>query len=92
MTEPFADQQPMTIALPVADRRTTFAFYAEGLGFRPLGDPGEDGVPEPLQFALNDGARVMFIMAKTGSGCGVTGSRQAAHARARECAPLQGNE
>lgn len=33
MTEQFANQQSITIALPVADRRTTFAFYAEGLGF-----------------------------------------------------------
>ncbi len=56
MTEPLAGQQCITVALPVADRRTTFAFYAEGLGFHPLGDPAEDGVPEPLQFALNDGS------------------------------------
>lgn len=45
MTEQFANQQSITIALPVADRRTTFAFYAEGRGFHPLGDPAEDGVP-----------------------------------------------
>jgi len=59
--------------LPVADRRTSFAFYAEGLGFHPLGDPAEDGVPEPLQFALNDGVRVMFI--PTGGFGWVTGNR-----------------
>lgn len=33
MTEQLANQQSTTIALPVADRRTTFAFDAEGLGF-----------------------------------------------------------
>jgi predicted lactoylglutathione lyase len=44
MTESLDNEQPITNALPVADRRTTFAFYAEGLGFHSLGDPGEDGV------------------------------------------------
>ena len=83
MTEPVADQQSITVALPVADRRTTFAFYAEGLGFRPLGHPAEDGVPEPLQFALNDGARVMFI--PTGGFGWVTGNRAAAPSGQSEC-------
>lgn len=48
MTEPFVNQGPITVALPVADRRTTFTFYAQGLGLGPFGDLGEDGVPEPL--------------------------------------------
>ena len=83
MTEPVADQQPITVALPIADRRTTFVFYAEGLGFHPLGDPAEDGVPEPLQFALNDGARVMFI--PTGGFGWVTGNRATAPSDHSEC-------
>ncbi len=83
MTEPFANPQSITVALPVADRRTTFAFYAEGLGFDPLGDPAEDGVPEPLQFALNDGARVMFI--PTGGFGWVTGNRVTAPSDQSEC-------
>jgi uncharacterized protein len=84
MTEPFASsQQSITVALPVADRRTTFAFYTEGLGFRPLGEPAEDGVPEPLQFALNDGVRVMFI--PTGGFGWVTGNRVTAPSDQSEC-------
>jgi predicted lactoylglutathione lyase len=83
MTDPFASRQPITVALPVADRRTTFAFYAEGLGFHPLGEPAEDGVPEPLQFALNDGVRVMFI--PTGGFGWVTGNRVTAPSDQSEC-------
>jgi uncharacterized protein len=52
---------PVVVGLPIADRRTSFRFYGEGLGFDPVGDPAEDGIPEPLQFALNDGARIMLI-------------------------------
>jgi uncharacterized protein len=83
MTGPFAIQQPITFALPIADRTTTFAFYAEGLGFHPLGKPAEDGVPEPLQFALNDGVRVMFI--PIGGFGWVTGNRVTAPPDQSEC-------
>lgn len=83
MTEPFVNQRPITAALPVADRRTTFTFYAEGLGLRPFGDLGEDGVPEPLQFALNDGVRVMFI--PTGGFGWVTGGRPTVRSDQSEC-------
>ena len=83
MSDDFAGQQSITVALPVADRRATFAFYAEGLGFHPLGDPAEDGVPEPLQFALNDGVRVMFI--PTGGFGWVTGNRVTAPSDQSEC-------
>ena len=37
MNGPLASQHVITVAMPVADRRRTFAFYAEGLGFHPLG-------------------------------------------------------
>jgi predicted lactoylglutathione lyase len=83
MTDPFAEQQAITIALPVADRRTTFAFYAQGLGFHAVGDAAEDGVPEPLQFALNAGVRVMFI--PTGGFGWVTGNRPTAPSDHSEC-------
>ena len=83
MTKPFASQGPITVALPVADRRTTFTFYAEGLGLGPFGELGEDGVPEPLQFTLNDGVRVMFI--PSGGFGWVTGGRQTARSDQSEC-------
>lgn len=83
MTKPFANQGPITVALPVADRRTTFTFYAEGLGLGPFGELDEDGIPEPLQFTLNDGVRVMFI--PTGGFGWVTGGRQTARSDQSEC-------
>ena len=83
MTKPIASQGPITVALPVADRRTTFTFYAEGLGLGPFGELDEDGIPEPLQFTLNDGVRVMFI--PTGGFGWVTGGRQTARSDQSEC-------
>jgi predicted lactoylglutathione lyase len=52
---------PVVVSLPIADRRTSFAFYCDGLGFDAIGEPAEDGVPEPLQFALNEGIRLMLV-------------------------------
>lgn len=52
---------PVVVSLPIADRRTSLRFYREGLGLDPIGEPAEDGVPEPLQFALNEGVRLMLV-------------------------------
>jgi len=52
---------PVIVSLPIADRRTSLAFYRDGLGLQPIGELADDGVPEPLQFALTDGARLMLI-------------------------------
>jgi hypothetical protein len=46
----------VVICLPVADRRTSFTFYRDGPALERVGD-----VAEPLQFALNDGVRLMLI-------------------------------
>ena len=54
-------QNPIIISLPIADRRTSLRFYGDGLGFEPIGEPAEDGIPEPLQFALTEGARLMLV-------------------------------
>ena len=53
----------VVVSLPIASRRASFAFYRDGLGLDPVGESAEDGVPEPLQFALGDGVRVMLIPA-----------------------------
>lgn len=71
------------VCLPTADRPTSFAFYRDGLGFEPIGEPAEDGVPEPLQFALNDGLRVMLI--PTGGFGWVTGDHEVAPKGTSEC-------
>ncbi len=52
---------PVVISLPIEDRQTSFTFYRDGLDFDPIGEPAEDGIPEPLQFALNDGVRLMLV-------------------------------
>lgn len=52
---------PVVISLPIADRPSSFAFYRDGLGFEAFGEPADDGVPEPLQFTVNDGVRLMLI-------------------------------
>nr|MDT0667659.1 VOC family protein [Micromonospora sp. DSM 115978] len=52
---------PVVVCLPTADRPTSYAFYRDGLGLEPIGELADDGVPEPLQFAVNDGMRLMLI-------------------------------
>lgn len=74
---------PVVVSLPIADRRTSFTFYRDGLGFAALGEPSEDGIPEPLQFALNDGVRVMLI--PTGGFDRITGDHQVAPGGTSEC-------
>ena len=73
----------VVVSLPIADRRTSFAFYRDGLGFAALGEPWEDGIPEPLQFALNDGVRVMLIPADGFER--ITGDRRVAPRGTSEC-------
>lgn len=55
--------QLFTISLPIADRQRSFTFYQQTLGLEPVGDPAEDGVPEPLQFRLDERAALMLIPA-----------------------------
>jgi uncharacterized protein len=74
---------PLVVGLPIADRRTSHAFYRRLLDTDAIGEPAEDGVPEPLQFALNDGARLM--MAPTGGFARVIGEREVARPAQCEC-------
>lgn len=71
-----------TIALPVSDRPTSYAFYTR-LGFSTVGEIADDGVPEPLQLEINDGLRVMFI--PPGGFGWVTGGRELAPRDTSEC-------
>ncbi|WP_460340806.1 VOC family protein [Actinoallomurus acanthiterrae] len=74
---------PLVIGLPIADRQRSYTFYREGLGLEPVGEPADDGVPEPLQFVINDGVRVMFI--PTGGFGWVIGDRAVAESGTSEC-------
>ena len=73
----------MIISLPIEDRRRSYAFYQEAFGFEPIGEPAEDGVPEPLQFALTDDVRLMLI--PTGGFGWVLGDQPAAPPGTSEC-------
>jgi uncharacterized protein len=74
---------PVVVSLPTGDRMTSYLFYRDGLGFEPIGELADDGVPEPLQFALNDGIRLMLI--PTGGFGWVIGDREVAPAGHSEC-------
>jgi predicted lactoylglutathione lyase len=76
-------QAPVIISLPIADRPTSFAFYRDGLGLAPVGAPADDGVPEPLQFALNDG--VLMMLVPTGGFGWVIGDHEVAPRGTSEC-------
>ena len=53
--------EPFLISLPIADRPRSFAFYRDALGLEAIGALADDGVPEPLLFALNEQARLMLV-------------------------------
>jgi predicted lactoylglutathione lyase len=73
----------MIISLPIADRPRSYVFYQEAFGFKPVGEPDEDGIPEPLQFALTDDVRLMLI--PTGGFGWVLGDQPAAPHGTSEC-------
>jgi predicted lactoylglutathione lyase len=80
----------LVVSLPIADRRASYAFYRDGMGLDPVGELADDGVPEPLQFALNDGVRVMLIPA---GGFGwITGDHDVAPRGSSECVLSLGAE
>jgi predicted lactoylglutathione lyase len=73
----------MIISLPIEDRPRSYAFYQEAFSFQPLGEPDEDGIPEPLQFALSEEVRLMLI--PTGGFGWVLGNQPAAPRGTSEC-------
>ncbi|MET7875941.1 VOC family protein [Micromonospora profundi] len=74
---------PVTVSLPVADRATAHRFYSEGLGLDAVGELADDGFPEPLQFVVNDGLRLMLV--PTGGFGWVIGPHEVAARGQSEC-------
>jgi predicted lactoylglutathione lyase len=74
--------QPAILALPTEDRRKSYDFYT-ALGLKATGEPGDDGLPEPLQFDVNAGLRLMFV--PPGGFGWVTNTRPTATGEATEC-------
>jgi len=53
---------PMTVAMPVADRRIAHDFYRRVLALETVdSEIADDGLPEPLQFVLGPGVTLMLI-------------------------------
>lgn len=72
-----------TVCLPTKNRATAHAFYT-ALGFSTVGEElGDDGIPEPLQFEISAGLRVMLIPTR-GFGWVISGRKRAAP-RTHEC-------
>lgn len=72
-----------TMCLPIKDRLASHAFYT-ALGFAAVGEElGDDGLPEPLQFAIGAGLRVMLIPSR-GFGW-VIGGRKRSPRNTHEC-------
>ena len=67
-----------TVCLPIKDRLVSHAFYT-ALGFAAVGEElGNDGLPEPLQFEVSVGLRVMLIPS-VGFGWVIGGRKRAPH-------------
>lgn len=72
-----------TVCLPTKNRVASHAFYT-ALGFAAVGEElADDGVPEPLQFEVTRGLRVMLIPTR-GFGW-VIGDRKRAPRATHEC-------
>ena len=71
-----------TVCLPIKDRLVSHAFYT-ALGFVTVGELGDDGLPEPLQFEISVGLRVMLIPSR-GFGWVIGGRRRSPRAT-HEC-------
>ena len=67
----------IVVSLPIADRRTP------ALGLEAVGEPARDGVPEPLQFVLNEGVRLVLV--PTGGFGWVIGGHEVAPRGVSEC-------
>jgi predicted lactoylglutathione lyase len=77
---------PVTLALPIAERAAALAFYRDALGLEPFGDElGSDGIPEPLQFAVNEGLTLMLVPTGGFARYVLGGEREVAEPWACEC-------
>lgn len=75
--------ESIVISLPIADRPTSYDFYRRALGLEAVGEPAADGIPEPLQFVVNAGMRVL-LAPSTGFGWTI-GSGQVTQPGHHEC-------
>ncbi|MFD3684833.1 VOC family protein [Nocardiopsis sp. NPDC058631] len=72
------------ISLPIADRTSSMLFYRDTFGFELVGEPAEDGVPEPLMFRVDQRTLLVLVPAE-GLGWVLGDSRGLAPAGTSEC-------
>jgi predicted lactoylglutathione lyase len=72
-----------SISLPIDSRRVAHHFYRNALGLTPVGEPDEDGIPEPLQFAI--GAETRLVLIPSGGFEWVIGDNRLAPTGKSEC-------
>ena len=75
--------RPIVVSLPIEDRQTSFDFYRRALKLEPIGELDDQGIPEPLQFVVNDGLRLM-LPPRDGFGWTI-GTGQVAERSMHEC-------
>ncbi|NKZ01114.1 VOC family protein [Nocardiopsis alborubida] len=79
-----AKARGLHISLPIADRMRAMLFYRDAFGFEPVGEPAEDGVPEPLMFRV-DQRTLLALIPAGGLGWVLGDSRRPAPAGTSEC-------
>lgn len=72
-----------SISLPTSDRHRAMSFYRDVFDLEPIGTPDADGIPEPLQFPLDEG--VLLTLIPTGGLAWVLGERHLAPSETHEC-------
>jgi uncharacterized protein len=75
--------QLVTLCLPTRDLAAAARFYRGGLGFPYAANAGDDELPEPVVFVLNDAAHLMVI--PTGGFGWAVGDRTVAGPDVSEC-------
>ena len=73
-----------SVALPIDDRVRAMAFYRDAFGFELLGEPAEDGVPEPLMFLI-DRLTTLVLVPRGGFGWVLGEGREPAPTGTSEC-------
>lgn len=76
-------ERSISIGLPIEDRLSAMTFYRAALGWEPVGEPVDDGVPEPLQYDLGGGVRLVLV--PSGGFSWVLGGRPLAAEGTSEC-------
>lgn len=61
-----ASDRSSFVALPIDDRVRSRACCQEAFGFEPVGEPAEDGVPEPLAFRIGQCAQLVLTPGEGG--------------------------